>query len=235
VVAEELLELRVHWQNGHLRVLDRYRGEHNIVGRVAAALTGLWRFVSFSESRWLTFGASTKTLIAAELTGLSNLVSRIRRDKKASDYYIGGHQKLTPGIMTVCAIAALGCGVAESMMANLFQDDRVVLRLPILRQVLTDELDVVAHIPEAIFERVAGITGASSLHLRSCVVIAADSSAAFINMKIFREAARYPWCLAGEDMDEQLDILHAGDMPLEPTAGKIWRLIEGGWPRARFI
>lgn len=72
-VAGELVERK-------LCVLEEHRGDPATFARVATALVGVWRFVKFSETRWLTFGPSCRAIIASHLTGIGSLIGRIRQD-----------------------------------------------------------------------------------------------------------------------------------------------------------
>ena len=48
-----------------------------IVGRLNRVLLGVWRFVKFTTSRWLTVDTSSRVLVAGMLTGLEDFVQYI--------------------------------------------------------------------------------------------------------------------------------------------------------------
>ena len=73
-------ELQLWWEDGALWFLRGAFEDGDVIDAVASALMAVWRFVKFSESRWLTVGTSARTVIAAVLTGIEDLIDTITKD-----------------------------------------------------------------------------------------------------------------------------------------------------------
>ena len=55
--------------------------DHDVLQTICAVLIACYRFRKFTESRWLTIGASTRVLTVAVLMGLDSLVEYIKKDE----------------------------------------------------------------------------------------------------------------------------------------------------------
>ena len=55
--------------------------DQDVIQTICAVLTACYRFRKFTESRWLTIGASTRVLTTAVLFGLDSLVEYIKKDE----------------------------------------------------------------------------------------------------------------------------------------------------------
>ena len=89
--AEVLAEtLQLVYEDGKLYVFEGNGGRPGLVVLVTTALLSTWKFVRWSESRFLTVGRSSRTMVAAFLTGIEDLVKFICADPTASKYYING-------------------------------------------------------------------------------------------------------------------------------------------------
>ena len=71
-------------------------GLNGIVGTIKTALWAVWRFVAWSESRWMTVGCCSRSMVAAFHTGVADLVAFIMEDETARHFYINGFSRLTP-------------------------------------------------------------------------------------------------------------------------------------------
>ena len=79
------------WWDGERVLYSRGAFEDgDLAGSIASSLVATWRFVRFSDSRWLTLGTSARTLVAALLTGIRGLLDAIYADKNVSKLCFGG-------------------------------------------------------------------------------------------------------------------------------------------------
>ena len=69
--------LELEFRYGHICVEERCADMPNLVSTIETAFQSAWRFREFTESRWLTVGASARSLVVAVLTGLMDLVEEI--------------------------------------------------------------------------------------------------------------------------------------------------------------
>ena len=59
-VVELVVKMGLWWDDdsGHLVVLDKWGGQHDIFQRIQDGLLGVWEFKTFTDSRWVTVGTS---------------------------------------------------------------------------------------------------------------------------------------------------------------------------------
>ena len=55
-------------------------GDQDLIQSISTVLLSCWRFQKFTESRWLTVGASTRVLVRAVLLGLDDLYRHLTKD-----------------------------------------------------------------------------------------------------------------------------------------------------------
>ena len=146
-VIEQLVHFRMIFKDGKLHISSDVRptfGGQTTMDEVVGMLTAVWRFVKFSDSRFLTVGPSCKALVSSCMLGLSHMIHWLRKTKHVSEYYIHGWDRLTTDVWQVALLGSLGSGVAESLMAELLEDDRVMLRLDALHECVAMELQAVS-------------------------------------------------------------------------------------------
>lgn len=91
-ILAETLELR--FEDGRLCISEACSGRYDLIELISTALLSVWKFVQWSESRFLTVGVSARRVVAALLTGLEDLVDLIRADSSCSHFYINGFARL---------------------------------------------------------------------------------------------------------------------------------------------
>ena len=107
---------------------------------IEAALMSVWRFIKFTESRWLTVGTSLRKITAAILCGIDSLVGEIYKDKRASKFYLNGFKRLRGMHRQFAVRAALVSYVPESVQVELMRDSRVAIRYEHLWKVASTTL-----------------------------------------------------------------------------------------------
>ena len=230
-IAEVLVRHRVVWRGERLEVAASSRDAPGFVDELLASLMGVWSFVSFSESRWLSVGASSRAVIASLLTGTESLVRYCRQVKKCSEYYIHGFDRLRPGLRSACAVFAISSAVTEGLLAALMEDDRVMRIVAYLEETRDTELSFVHNIPDACWALVASVTDSDAQELRSKTVYAATVTVAHVQEKIFADTRRHPWVLCRGDKAKNLIDLAAADRPVECVAAQLWDLMQLGYPQ----
>ena len=94
-VAEQLAELGLWWHNDRLEVAREHIGKADLIRDIVGLFTSVLKFKRFSDSRWVSQGPSCRTFVIGRQLGLDELVNTIRKDPKASDYYIHGYENYT--------------------------------------------------------------------------------------------------------------------------------------------
>jgi len=230
VIVDVLVRLQVWWRGGKLHIGSSHQDDPLLISQLAFALTGVWKFVKFSSSRWLTLGPSAKAILASELTGISSLIDYVRTIPGTSDYYIKGHLRRGASGNKTCVIAALASAPSEAILAHIMQDDRVALHLAFLEDLALTELQHIDLISDDVFEHLSSITNARPIVLRSAVARAARTSVAFINYKIFAFARKPPFCFCVGEVKQNLIDMANGPQPIESISAQAWRLLRTGYP-----
>ena len=222
---------------GVLEIFDGAQDEldQDVVSEIAAVLTSVWRFSRFSESRWLTIGTSARTLVAAMITGLADLVAMIRKDKSLSHYYINGFGRLTKDRMGFLITAAMSSRVAEGLQSELMQDNRVAIRYGELWNTMTQELRWLINVDEHIWIKLSGLCDIRTAMLRHECIAAAHRSYHFFYRRVLRPASMHPWSLCRGDLLQNLRELHDGPCPEEPVAQQLWELMDMQWNEEELV
>ena len=74
------------------------------------------KFRKFTDSRWVTVRASCRALWVAVHTGVQGLVALIRSDKKNSDYWLHGFERLSAEIIHLCAMTSFAASVPDELL-----------------------------------------------------------------------------------------------------------------------
>ena len=136
----------------------------------------------------------------------------------------------------VVLVAALGSGVAEGLMAELLEDDRVLFRFQELKDIVKIEMEAVTLISQEVLELLCMVScgGLLPMELHSRAIHCSCISAAYIDKRIFAATDRRPWCLAKDNIKDNLRDLVEGDKPEDDeTSLQLWKLMKMGWPIER--
>ena len=230
-------DLKLHWDFDMevMRIDDAWRGRPDAMEQISGALIGVFRFKPFSDSRWVTIGCSCRTLIASMFCGLTNYVKEIRAKAK-SDYDIGQWDQLGHPELRFIIMSALVSFSSDAACSLIFEDSRIArIAESVEKEIHAELLWIETRTLEfwqGFMPVVRGaIAGAESS--RDDVISGAHISAAYFHMKCLRQVHQYPWCIAIGDQDKNLDALRAGPEPQQPTAAKIWWLLQRDFPRVQ--
>ena len=142
-----VVQLQLHWDGESMWVRAGINAELDVVDAIASALMAIWRFQKFTDSRWLTVGTSARTVVAALLTGIEDMVKVISEDKHCSKFYIKGFSRLEESRKQFLVTAALASRVPEAFQLELMHDSRVALHYDHLWKTLSEELQWVIGFP----------------------------------------------------------------------------------------
>ena len=167
-VLAEVLQLT--FEGGRLRVARSVSARADLVDLIVTALSSVWRFKRWCESRFLTAGVQARTVVAAMLTGIEDLVAFIRADESASKFFINGFTRLQGPVKVFFAECAFVSRVSDGVMAELMEDSRVALRYDSLFQCLSEDMLWLAMVPHQTWQHVASVAKIDPGDLRSnCV------------------------------------------------------------------
>ena len=232
-VADVLADLNLHWDGNALWVAGKHKDTRDLIEKVSSCILAVFRCKTFTSSRWLTIGCSCRSLIAAMTLGLSGLVTKIRKIKTTSDYYIHGFAQLD-GAWSYAVVAAVASLLPDALLLDLLKDDRVAMRQTALEELVHSQLSHLAGIEALTWDRLADhLEGASAKSIRSDVFRAALTSAAFFQWRTLSTIKAYPWLLCSGDMDAKLQALADNEEcpAKDATTRKIHQLLRIGWSK----
>ena len=235
-IAELCADLQILWNNDKLEVSDVHREDTGLFEKICHIMMPACRFRSFTDSRWLTVGDSCRSLVGCLSLGLSRWVQITRDDPKNSDYYLHGFGFLDAASKRYAVIAAMISPVCDSLLLELFEDDRVAQRVEILEGALGSEIEWLSSVHPLIWERMCAVFDNSGpCALRTQCLVAASSIAAFCKMRFLGMAREYPWKLLQGDISANIDVLMLDEEVSGPTAVKIRTLALGQFNRRALV
>ena len=145
--------LELEFRDGELLVSNGADVDGDLVECVCATLKSAWKFVKFTESRWLTVGTSARTIVVAMLTGVQNLVTFILKETNSSFFFLKGFLRLSEDRLQFLVQASLASRVAEGVQAELLEDSRVALIYKKLWAAATEELKWIIDLDTSVWVR----------------------------------------------------------------------------------
>lgn len=223
--------LQLRFQDGRLWVAKSVQDDPASVSTIAAALQATWRFTRWTESRFLSVGASSRTLVAGLLTGIEDLVNFIQSHAKASMYYLGGFKRMQGEVKLFIVEAAVVSRVTEGALLSLLDDPRVCNTYEDLWRSVSEEMLWIAQLSMSTWSKLASAGGTRAATLRSECIAAAHVSKHFFWRRVLEPAGQRPWALARGDVRQNLESLREEvDMPSEAMTQQLWLLLQSDFP-----
>lgn len=233
--VQVLVSLQLRFHDGCLRVAPAWQDDPKLCEVVSTCLLHVFRFKSFTESRWVSMGPVCRTLCASLALGLESLVEHVLGQPKTSEYFLGGFRRMRPDIRKFIAVAAVSSYPSDSFLAQLLEDDRVAKNSCALEESLGEELQYVAHLGTPVLQFLAGLAGLPLSVMRSGIMTASLVSAGFITFKVLKPVHELPWSLLVGDKSANLEALKSGQPPAEKTSLKIYNLLHMGFSRNQIL
>ena len=209
--------------------------EKDVVSVVVTTLLDSWRFVPWTDSRWITLGQSSRTLVYALLTGVGGLVRYLQADPSISKFYLNGFGRLAQSRRHFLVLCSVVSRVPESAMVQLMEDGRVAQTYEDLWMGCAEEMRWMIDLKPHVWAALAGLCGARPEDLASEVVDGGHASWHFFWRRVLSVAADLPWRLCRGDVEANLAALKAGDMPVEPVSKKIYKLLHMDFPLSQIV
>lgn len=235
-LARSLADFRLLWLEGKLVMDERVMNEESWLEKVSVSLLALWRFRSFTQSRWCTVGTSCRAVMSAVCTGYVDLLKFMHKRGVLGEYTWNGCQKLDEDVLRCMLVLGLSAFVSEGFLRQVLKDSRVAKTQAALRQGLEDEFDFLDFLPSFSWQILGAAVGMDDGELRSKVVKAALISWSFLRFRVLDVAEGLPWSLCDGDIKENLEaLLSTEELPEEPVARKVCLLQQAGLNQARLM
>ena len=228
-------QLQLVWDGEVMWFLSGAFSDGDLPEAVASSLMAAWRFRPFTESRWLSIGCSSRTLVAALLTGIDGLVRMIKQDKKNSLFYLRGFDRLKGPAKEFIVVASMASRVADAFQTELMHDNRVAQNIDALWVVLGEQLRSIIDLPQEAWSWLGEACGWTSDIVADQCINAAHVSLHFLWRRVLEPAEELPWSLVRGDIDGNLTELYAGECPEEPISQNLWKLMEKGFNKLQLV
>lgn len=230
-----LVDLELRFSRGRLRVSPRYANEERLPGIITTVMMKAWSFKTWTDSRWVSMGASSRTLLASAILGLEDLVQFILASRRASSYNIGGLAgHLSKEVLQMIGTVATSSFCMDSVLLRIMSDDRVPKQLPEIDKLISDKLWFTGALPDDVWKAIGEATGEHHGLVRDRAIASAWTSATYVENRL-REARQLPWSLLQGDHSHNLDVLTDGPRPAEVNALKMWSGLRMGIPKAVYM
>ena len=225
-------QLQLHFSDGRLQVSNEVVGMPDLVDLIKTCLSSTFKFVRFSDSRFLTVGTSCRVLVAGVILGLEDLIEHIRKAPSASLFYLHGFLRLRaePDRMRFVVEAAFVSRASDGVLAFILEDPRVGRHHDEIWQILCEDMSSILSVPISVWEAVGAVAELSSEQFRAACIRGAHVSFHFMWRRIMDPAGRLPWSLVRGDVAENLEMLGSDpNPPDDPVSLKLWELYRSGF------
>ena len=225
--ADFLADAGVRWIGGKLHVSSGAVGRPDFQSKLTGAMLEIFRFRTFTHSRWTTIGKACRTLVGSLLLGVQSLVAYTRAAGK--NYYLKGIRFLDDEVARYVAVAGVVANVADAPLLELLTDDRLALRVDEIEEKMLDEMKWIAEMPIEFWTTLGDLSRSTGLAMRSQCISSSNTISAYIHHKCLYKAKQLPWSLCRGEIKDKLFFFGLQDEPTTSvTAAKIWRLVQQG-------
>ena len=227
---EVLTESRCIWQDGKLRVLDTYLDTSEWLERLSCTLFDLWRFSSWTMSRWATLGPASRNYVVSMLLGYGHMFETLCQLQAIGGLEQAGYERITDDGKRLLVSTALVSHTSETFLTAVLEDNRVALRKDEYKQAMVEEVEMLQQLPHWVWTSLCSlIPDCDDGELKSFVLAGSLASYAYLDFKVFSEADQFPWRLVRGPLDQSVDYLaNLSEAPDEPVTQRLHVLLQSG-------
>ena len=155
--VELLSDLDLHWDGRVLRIHESWSGRGDAIDEISACLLYLLSWCSFSETRWAKVGVCGRRYIGSLCAGIDRLHQICMGDPHITRYHLSGYGKADKHARSLLCTAAYSALPSESLLLELFEDDRYLRRSEALWDTVETEVSYLADLPMFVWNRIASI------------------------------------------------------------------------------
>ena len=147
-----LTRLQIRFESGALFVAEALEQDDDVIDQITACLLHLWKFRSWSESRWCGVGVSSRALMGCLMCGLEALVVDIMQEPDLSKYWIQGFGQLNLRVKKMMVLVSCAGRVSENFLQLVLQDDRLPKRIVAIDEQLRQDAEIIEAIPTDVLD-----------------------------------------------------------------------------------
>jgi hypothetical protein len=225
--CDELVSLQLRFEQGKLKVAQRWSADPSVPQRVANIFMYLFEFRSWSDTRWCAVGRISRRLLSCILLGLHSIVAHVEADPHQSSYYIAGYQHMNDDIAAMIATCAVSAGASEIALKACLNDSRLPRLLPELDRLVSNERDRILSMPLSFYSMLGQVCHLSGSCLAGKCVQSVCVQLGYAENRL-ANLRGLPWSLVSTKPDEvirRLNELKEGPLPEDITGQKIHTLL----------
>lgn len=219
----EFVTLNPYWDGTRLHVSNEFELDDNIVFRVVCIVKFSIHFTTWSITRWVGAGPSSRKWLLSQVCGLDGLVDYCRL-QGVDQSYMGGHSRATPLVRRFLVVVAVLTYPMEMLQLEMFHDNRFMRRIEYLKSVVVDEVDYIFGLSYYTWSRLADVVG---FNVDFVATLRRDSSGAMLhavtynNTHSFRQFEQSPFKFAIGDIPRNVAQIRTLVTPIEcPVVSK---------------
>jgi len=190
---------------------------------VMGIIMGLYRFIGFSDTRFMRMTTSSQGLMTGWMIGLDKHIAWLRSRGRTSEWYIHNYDLLQAEQRELVVKAALGSRPASVLLKAVLKDDRLAKDPDKYLSIMPKVMDELSHdVPMLLYERLAShIEGAEAEFLQSAVLRASYGAYAYIDIRSFTTLRSEFTRMCSGDIRAKVDALIANPVvPQHPILAK---------------
>ena len=232
----ELLSERLQYcfEDGNICIHNNCMLSGDVTQVICATLLGCWRWIKFTESRWLTVGYSSRHIVTALLTGVEDMVRWVEKTFPSRLGYLRGFHRLqVKGRKEFVCQAALYSRVTEGFMSELLEDARVARVYDRLWAAASEEMRWLVDLSPGVWQILGRACGLAGIDFADRCIHSGHISFHFLWRRVLQPASEMPWSLCRGDIKANLIALKLAECPGEPMSKQLWQLLQLNFPLAQ--
>jgi hypothetical protein len=239
VMVESVAAVNPWFRDGTLFVSAEVLAQNNCLEEISAVVLYLLRLRRHTESRWMSVGLAARGLLGALAVGLGDMVAQLRATPGVSDMFLRNWERMSPDVAEFSVHASMVGFIADSLLVEVQEDDRLLSRREELMESVYEELQWIAGLADYVWDRYAALVGGKceARLLRASVLRCGHVALSYIFFKVFRPMLGHPWSLAVGDIEANMSQLLAAEAAsvADPLARKLRALLAQGYNRTLLV
>ena len=220
------IKVNPKWDGKSLKVSEALLHHSDPIGAVRAVVLYCLRFCDYSDTRWCGVGRCGRFYIRALLVGLDRMVEMALDNDAVVKWHLGGYKKRsTRDVRVYLGVVSLSARPSESMLLELFEDDRFLLHCDAMWAGLIEEHEYLLSAPKLLWNRMAEALGMSPHDFKGCVLDASLTSISYLYMDSWLPLTKPPFKYIVGNLNANLETLKAEEGVTDPISLQMQTLL----------
>jgi len=237
-LCESLAELNLIVREGGVLTANRMmQHEDGVHKRMHDSLVAVMRFRRAKEMRFAAIGGTSQYLVALGTLGLDTMVAKYINDDKITDHALNGYKNLDTELRHFLAVGAASCCVSSTFIYETMEDDRLLKRIPEVKDCIMSELQFVKTLGSLTWNRLAKFVGGdmSPAEIQSDATWSIYNQWAYIKEGFFDPVDEFPLKLCQGNIENNLRGLRDSPLPDEAVASRVATCVKRSDPMIELV